>query len=104
MAGSPRLSPEGVLYVGTYGSEMIAIDAASGQIQWRKPAKGWVWSRPLLEDGVLYFGDMEGAVTAMDASDGSVRWQIQPDTVSTKRGITGAPLVLESGEGAVKGC
>ncbi|MBN1149434.1 MAG: PQQ-binding-like beta-propeller repeat protein [Anaerolineales bacterium] len=93
MAGSPRLSPEGVLYVGTYGSEMIAIDAASGEILWRAPAKGWVWSQPLLQEGVLYFGDLGGALTAMNASDGSVLWQIQPDA-STKRGITGAPLLL----------
>lgn len=93
MVGKPRLSPDGVLYVGTFGSEVIALDASNGQILWRAPAKGWVWAEPLLDGDALYFSDLEGALTALNVADGSLRWQIQPDT-STKRAVSGAPLIL----------
>ncbi len=31
LVGTPALSPEGVLYVGTFGSQLVAIDSNNGK-------------------------------------------------------------------------
>ena len=93
IAGSLALGPDGVMYAGTIGSELLAIDMQNGQVKWRMPADGWVWSGPVLDGDRLYFGDMAGSVYAVNARDGSVIWKIQPDT-GENRAITGKPLVM----------
>lgn len=61
IAGSPALDAERrVLYVGTFGAEMIAVDADNGRIRARYPTNGWVWEAPAVADGTLYFGDLDG--------------------------------------------
>lgn len=94
LVGSPTLSPDGVLYIGTLGSEMVAVDSASGKVLWRVPTAGWVWSGPALEGDTLYFGDQEGHVYALEAADGSIIWDVQPET-ATARSISDRPLVLD---------
>lgn len=94
LPGKPALSEDGVLYVGTFGSEMLALDTSSGDVLWRAPAGGWVWGGPLLVDGMLYYGDLEGFVYAVDAADGSVVWKIQPDT-GTQRAVSGKPAIID---------
>lgn len=93
VAGKPALDANGVLYVGTISAEMLAIDGEDGDIIWRTPSDGWIWSGPLLEDGRLYYGDMEGSVYAVDSSNGAVIWRIQPDT-GANRAVVGTPLIM----------
>ena len=90
VSGAPAFNPEGVIYAGTYASEMLAIDAQNGQILWRKPTDGWVWGGPIFKEDRLYFGDLNGDVYALDAANGQVIWQ-----TSTDGAITDAPLVTE---------
>lgn len=92
LAGTPTLSPEGILYVGTFGSEVVAVEASDGTVLWRLPTSSWVWSAPTLLDGVLYFSDLQGMGYAANASDGSIIWQQQLETAA-KRAIPGSPLV-----------
>ena len=94
LVGQPVLSPDGVLYIGTFGNELIALDTTNQKVLWRFPAQGWVWSGPALDGDRLYFGDLEGVVYSVNAADGSLAWQIQPDT-SDNRGVFGRPLVVE---------
>jgi outer membrane protein assembly factor BamB len=67
----PTLSADGVLYLGTMANDMLAVDAATGNILQKYTTKGIVWSAPLLINGVLYFGDNQsataGSVYALDA-------------------------------------
>jgi len=93
IAGTPTLSPEGVLYVGTFGPEVVALNATDGEILWRAKAKGWVWTGPLLQDEVLYFGDLAGSMFAINAKDGTERWSLQPENAQ-KNGISGRPVIL----------
>jgi outer membrane protein assembly factor BamB len=93
MVGSPTLSPNGVLYVGTFKAEVLALDASNGQMLWSAPTKGWVWSEILLDGDTLYFGDLDGYLFALNAADGAVRWQVQLDT-SANRAISGAPVIV----------
>jgi outer membrane protein assembly factor BamB len=102
LVAQPALSPNGVLYIGAFGSRtdnvdrssrLVAVDASNGEILWSTPTRGWVWSTPLLNEDVLYFGDNEGFVYALNAQTGDVLWQIQPDS-SANRAIIGAPVIL----------
>jgi len=93
LVGNPTFDPQGILYIGTFGSEMIALNASSGKVLWRTPTAGWVWSGPALEGETLYFGDLEGKFYALNAKDGTIRWQVQPDA-SENRAIAGKPLIL----------
>ncbi|MEW5870019.1 MAG: PQQ-binding-like beta-propeller repeat protein [Chloroflexota bacterium] len=93
IAGTPTLSPEGVLYAGTFGAEMLAVDVNDGSLLWRVPTSSWVWSSPALVEGVLYFSDLQGTGYAVNASDGAIIWQQQLE-IAAKRAIPGTPLVL----------
>jgi outer membrane protein assembly factor BamB len=96
LSGTPALSAEGILYVGTFGSEVLALNSSDGRVLWRTPVTGWVWSRPLLVEDKLYFGDLEGSLFALSATDGSILWQTQPDTTSSAndKSISGAPALV----------
>jgi outer membrane protein assembly factor BamB len=88
---SPPLVGEGdVLYVGTFGSEILAIDKAYGEIQWRAEMDDWVWATPALMDGNLYVGDQSGTFLVLDAETGDELWRLEADG-----GILGTALVLD---------
>ena len=90
VVGTPAFA-DGVLYVGTFKSEMLAIDAKNGKVRWRVPTKGWVWAGPVVKDKTLYFGDLSGSFYALDTSNGSQVWTpLQPDGP-----ITESPLVTD---------
>lgn len=94
LVGNPVLDQNGVLFIGTLGSALIAIDTkANGKILWELPVAGWVYSSPALHNGRLYFGDTNGFFYVVDAATGKIVWQIQPDT-GKDRAINGTPLVL----------
>lgn len=94
LVGNPVLGADGILFVGTLGNKMIAIDTkAGGKVVWELPVNGWIFSAPVLKDAKLYFGDLEGYFYVVDAPTGKIIWQIQPDT-SKDRAIVGTPLVL----------
>jgi outer membrane protein assembly factor BamB len=78
LVGTPAVSSDGVLFIGTFNKEMIALDATNGTVKWRKPTLDWVWSGPALANNVLYFGDLAGNFYAMNAVDGTTLWHIQP--------------------------
>jgi outer membrane protein assembly factor BamB len=78
LPGKPGLSEDGVLFSGTFGKEMVAISAESGEIQWRVPTDGWVWAGPLLEGDRLYFGDISGNFYILDITDQKYIKKYQP--------------------------
>jgi outer membrane protein assembly factor BamB len=90
IVGSPTVSSDGFLYVGTFGKELIALDATTGDIHWRFSTQDWVWSGPAIANNILYFGDISGYLYALNAADGTSLWRIQPNNT-----IVAAPVVLE---------
>lgn len=92
--GTPTIGPDGILYVGTFGREVLALDPSSGQILNRFATEGWVWAAPALEGDRLYFGDLDGFVYAVSLADFSEVWKVQPDTLP-KQAISDSPLVVE---------
>jgi len=97
IGGTPAISSDGILYVGTLNSELIALDTTDGRIKWRQSADGWVWNGPTLESDSIYYGDLWGSIYAQKSLDGSSLWTpVQPDSAQ-KRGITDRPL-LKNGQ------
>jgi eukaryotic-like serine/threonine-protein kinase len=77
VAGTPTLV-EDVLYVGTFGNALYALEAASGEDVW--PAfktANWVWDGPAVLGNVLYFTDVSGNVYAVNAASGQQAWAPQ---------------------------
>jgi outer membrane protein assembly factor BamB len=89
LVSTPAVGTDNVLYVGTFGKEMIALDASSGRILWRFTTQDWIWSGPSLANNVLYFGDLSGYLYALKAADGTTLWRIQPNN-----SIVDTPVVL----------
>jgi outer membrane protein assembly factor BamB len=105
LVGSPVLSPDGTLYIGSFASKVTAVEAASGKTLWEKKTDGPIWSGVALNAGLVYAADLTGKIYAFDAQSGEQRWNpIQPDGP-----ILGAPLpwkdlmIFTSETGAVVG-
>ncbi|MCC6943602.1 MAG: PQQ-binding-like beta-propeller repeat protein [Thermomicrobiales bacterium] len=93
-ASAPTLV-DGVLYQGTWGAGLRAIDAASGAILWTylwenenraaDPPRNSSDGTPVVVDGVVYMhGQLYGRVFAVDAATGTEIWN-----VDTEGGIPG---------------
>lgn len=92
--GGATYDPENqVLYVGTLGNEMLAVDALTGNIITRYETNDWVWGNPVLADGTLYFGDLDAYLYALTYSDGRFeeRWVEELDGSK----IRATPLVAD---------
>jgi outer membrane protein assembly factor BamB len=81
IADSPSYDGSGTLFVGTWNSEVIAIDitGAEPKVANRFTTKSWAWGMPQYVDGSLYFGDLSGTLYALDAKTFKMRWQIAPE-------------------------
>ncbi len=77
MVDAPAFSENGTVFIGTFGSELIALSASDGKVEWRYKAGGLIWSQPNLVEGILYFGDSKGALYAVEAANGTEKWKFQ---------------------------
>ncbi len=99
---SPPIVNDGVMFVTTPGSQVVALDARSGDQLWRYVRKLPSDSRPLhlTNRGValwadkVYVATQDAFVVALDARTGSVVWETA--VADYKRGyyMTLAPLVV----------
>ena len=94
IVGKPALGDDGILFVGTFDSEMIAIETENGQVKWRTPVSDWVWGGPAVMDNMVFFGDLDGYFYALDAATGEPLWQIAGNG-DNESNITNPPLVLD---------
>lgn len=60
------------LYFGSLGhpAELYALDPASGQIVWRQPLRGGVWSPPVVSEARVIVASDDGGVWAFDRHSG----------------------------------
>lgn len=87
---TPEILEEGLLFIGTLASEVLAVDF-DGNIRWRVPSDNAVWSRPTQYNGIVYFGDLDGIIYAVNIDDGSIAWR--KDLASGA--IVGSAVVIE---------
>jgi PQQ-dependent dehydrogenase (methanol/ethanol family) len=97
---------DGVMYVGTAWSEVVALDARNGAHLWTydpKVPKDWslvsccdavnrgvaVWN------GKVYVGTLDGHLVALDAQSGKPVWDVLTIAPGAKYTIPGAPRVVK---------
>jgi alcohol dehydrogenase (cytochrome c) len=93
----------GVVFT-TEGSDVVALDAGSGEVRWRYsrslPDKlpaccGRVNRGLAILGNMLYLGSLEGYLVAINATNGSVIWQTEVASPSDGFTMTGAPLIVD---------
>ena len=86
---------DGQLVAATGAAEVLAMDASSGKVLWRRSTGAPVRSAPAVSDGRVFVVTSENTVIAYDASDGSKLWNYEG--VAALTGILGggAPAVDE---------
>ncbi|MDH3943215.1 MAG: PQQ-binding-like beta-propeller repeat protein [Anaerolineae bacterium] len=90
IASTPLIGDDGNIYIGTFGSQVLAIDKDTGTTQWTAEMDDWVWGTPAILDGNLYIGDQSGTFMVLDSESGEQLWSLQADG-----GIIGTPLVID---------
>lgn len=76
--GGAAVGPDGTIYVGTKGPELLALNPTTGATMWSysKPEFAGVGSTPAIDDrGFIYFGDDSGIFTVLDP-DGNLVFEM----------------------------
>jgi eukaryotic-like serine/threonine-protein kinase len=82
---------DGVVYVGSEASELLAIDLQTGSLKWKYDTKDPIGeSSPCVYNGVVYVGDLMGVLHAVSAADGKALW-----TFKTNSEIKSSPVVVD---------
>ncbi|HEX5763415.1 MAG TPA: PQQ-binding-like beta-propeller repeat protein [Solirubrobacterales bacterium] len=66
---------EGHVYVAFLDGELVALDAATGRVAWKRDLRSHLESSPIAVDGTLYIGTDETDVVALRAGDGTIQWR-----------------------------
>ena len=72
--GTPHFY-DGTVYVGSYDTNVYALQASNGKMLWKFPTHGGVVTRPLADKEHLYFGSRDGHFYALLRKHGRQVWQ-----------------------------
>jgi outer membrane protein assembly factor BamB len=64
----------GVVYAGTSGGVLYAVDLATGKARWRYDAKEELGTRPVVANGLVLVATLDDMLLAVDAQSGAWRW------------------------------
>ena len=100
---APPIVNNGVMYISTPYSQVIALDAATGDLLWRYKPKLPEGFSALhnTNRGVALYGDkvymagLDGVLVGLDAKTGKVVWSAKVEDWKTGYYMTGAPLVVK---------
>lgn len=92
--GNPILSPDGnTLFVGTFSSEVVALDPENGDVLSRYETEGWVWEPPTIDDTTLYFSDLDGYLYAVEYNNGAFS-QLWKEQITEEGKLRARPLLV----------
>ena len=66
---------DGMLFFGSYDTNLYALDGETGKFLWKYPTEGGVVTRPLVFDGNVYFGSEDEKLHVVSAKYGTVTWE-----------------------------
>src|SRR5271154_4601674 len=100
---APPIVNNGVMFVATPYSQVMALDAATGEFLWRYKHKLPAGFAALhnTSRGVALYGDkvflpgLDATLTALDAKTGKVDWEAKVDDYKQGYYLTMAPLVVK---------
>jgi polyvinyl alcohol dehydrogenase (cytochrome) len=71
---------DGVVYVGDWEGNLLAVEAATGATRWTTPvAANALDPSPLVMDGTIFIGDGGGSFHAVAQDTGAVLWSVELD-------------------------
>jgi outer membrane protein assembly factor BamB/tRNA A-37 threonylcarbamoyl transferase component Bud32 len=80
-----------VIYVGSYDSNLYALNAANGEFFWKYPTDGGIVTRPAAFEGSIFFGSEDKRVHVVSARSGKVVW-----TYYTDGPVRSSPRIAEN--------
>lgn len=91
-AGGLAVSGNQLFATSGYG-ELVALDAASGQVLWRQNVSSPMSSAPATDGQAVYVSGRDGSAWAIDAASGKVIWQVPGTPGKTAYVGTAAPTI-----------
>ena len=73
IVGGPAIA-DNVLYFGTAGGKVYALDVATGDYKWDVQLDGDIWSTPTIKDNTLFIGTFGKKLFALNTSNGQQKW------------------------------
>ena len=101
ISASPVISGDDVVYVGTLGGEVHAVEAADGQQRWVQTLReaeiaDELRSSPACStSGNVYIGSTNGRLYALDGNDGAIVWRYPASEQDPLGSIESSPAVDE---------
>lgn len=80
---------------------VLALDAATGKIQWSNILPKGGSGTPAVADGLVIVGSNDRALTAFDAASGSVRWRTTTSAPVGTPAVAGDQVYVGDGHGSV---
>lgn len=78
---STAVISDGIVYVGSDGKFLIAIDRKKVKLKWSFKADASVASSPALDDTRVYFASKKGTVYAVNREDGQEMWHFNTKAI-----------------------
>lgn len=96
---SPAVN-DGTVFVGfEEPAQVVALDANSGDISWRKKTKAPVQAAPAVQNGHVYAtasSDNHGYVYSFDSETGSLEWEIKTEPLDLSPSVSNGTLYTGS--------
>ncbi|HEV8336999.1 MAG TPA: PQQ-binding-like beta-propeller repeat protein [Candidatus Polarisedimenticolia bacterium] len=94
---SPAVA-NGKVYFGSGDSNVYAVDAATGLLQWKFQTGDVVHASPAVADGTVYIGSWDSRLYALRAETGELRWSFQAGedpSIHNQVGFQSSPAVVD---------
>ena len=95
VSGGGVAAAGGRLFVTTGYGELVALDAASGAVQWRQRFDAPVIGAPTVEGGTVYAVGRDGTAMAVSADSGKILWEVPGTRAGSGMAGTGTPSVAD---------
>ncbi len=87
--GTPTIH-DGILYVGSYDTNMYALNAETGDFIWKYATEGGIVTKPVVFENNVYFGSEDGSLHVVSLHSGRIAW-----TYYTEMPIRSSPTIAE---------
>lgn len=76
-----RTSPvvhDGMVYIGSYDTNIWALQLDDGNLEWKYPTQGGIASSPVVDpsNGLIYFGSEDHSFNAVESRTGRIMWAV----------------------------
>jgi outer membrane protein assembly factor BamB len=95
VSGGGLATSGGQVFATTGLGELVALDAATGAVQWRQRFDAPVIGAPTVEGNTVYAVARDGSAVAVDTANGKIRWTVGGTRAASGMVGTGSPGVGE---------